>query len=152
MPYSRTYIVQSLSHVQLGVTPWNATHQASLSFTISWNVHKLMSIESVMPSNCLILCNSPLLLLPSVFLSIRVFPKKLGVHIRWPKCWNISFNISSSNEYSELNSIRIDWFDLLAIQGAHKSLLQHHSLKVSIFHCLLCVHSVMSYSLRPHGL
>ena len=151
MPYSRTYVVQSLSHVQLCVTPWNATHQASLSFTISWNFHKLMSIESVIPPSCLILC-SPFLLLPSVFLSIKVFPKKLAVHIRWPKYWNFSFNISSSNEYSELNSIRIEWFDLLAVQGSLKSLLQHHSLKVSSFHCLLCVHSVMSDSLRPHGL
>ena len=131
MPYSRTYVVQSLSHVQLCVTPWNATHQASLSFTISWNFHKLMSIESVIPPSCLILC-SPFLLLPSVFLSIKVFPKKLAVHIRWPKYWNFSFNISSSNEYSELNSIRIEWFDLLAVQGSLKSLLQHHSLKPSI--------------------
>ena len=133
------------------MTSWIAKCQASLSLTISQGLSKFMSIELVMPSKHLIFCH-PLLLLPSVFLSIKVFPKKLAVHIRWPKYWNFSFNISSSNEYSELNSIRIEWFDLLAVQGSLKSLLQHHSLKVSSFHCLLCVHSVMSDSLRPHGL
>ena len=123
--------VQSLSRVQLFVTPWTAAHQASLSITNSWSLLKLMCIESVMPSNHLILCH-PLLLLPSVILSIRVFSKESALHIRWPKYLSFSINISPSNEYSGLISFRIDWFDLLAIQGTLKSLLQCHSSKQSI--------------------
>ena len=126
----------SLSRVWLFVTPWIAACQASLSFTISQSLLKLMSIESVMPSNHLILC-CPLLLLPSIFPSIRVFSNDLGsaLCIRWPKYWSFSFSISSSNEYSRLISFRIDWFDLLAVQGTLKSLLQHHSSKASILQC-----------------
>ena len=116
------------------VTPWAAVHQASLSFTISWSLLKLMFLESVMPSNHLILCH-PLLLLPSIFPSIRVFSSELALHIRWPKYWSFSFSISASNEYSGLISFRIDWFDLLAVQGTLKSLLQHHSSKASILRC-----------------
>ena len=123
--------VQSVSHIQLFVTPWTAAHQASLSITNSWSLLKLMSIESVMPSNHLILCYT-LLLLPSIFPSIRVFSNKSALHIRWPKYWSFSFSISPSNEYSKLISFRIDWFDLLAVQGTLKSLLQHHSSKASI--------------------
>ena len=107
------------------VIPWTAAHQASLSFTISWSWLKLMSTESVMPSNDLILCH-PLLLLPSIFPSIRVFSNELALHIRWPKYWNFNLTISSSKEYSGLISFRIDWFDFLAIQRTLKSLLQHH--------------------------
>ena len=111
------------------VTPWTAACQSSLSFTISQNLHKLKSIQPIMPSSHLILCH-PLFLLPSIFPSIRVFPNELAVHIRWSKYW--SFSVSLSNEYSGLTSSRIDWFCLLAVQGTHKSLLQHHSLKVSV--------------------
>ena len=106
-------------------TPWTAAHQASLSITNSWSLLKLMSIESVMPSNHLLLCHS-LLLLPSIFPSIRVFSNESILHIRWPKYWSFSFNISPSNEHSGLSSFRMDWLDLLAIQGTLKSLLQHH--------------------------
>ena len=109
----------------------HAAHQASLSFTISWSLLKLMSIEFVILSNHLILC-CPLLLLPSVFPSIKVFYNDLAFHIRWPKYWIFSFSISHSSEYSELISLRIDWFDLLAVQATLKSLLQHHSSKASI--------------------
>ena len=123
-------IVQPLSHVCLTVTPLTAAGQASLSFTISWSLLKLMSIESVMPSNHLVLCHP--LLLPSTFPSIGVFSNKLSLHIRWPKYWCFSFSISPSNDYSGLISFRIDWFDLLAVQGTLKSLLQHHSSKSSI--------------------
>ena len=123
--------VQSLSHIRLFVTPWTAACQASLSITNSLNLLKLMSTESVMPSNYLILC-SPLLLLPSIFPSIRVFSNESALCIRWPKYWSFSFNISPSNEYSGLISFRMDWFDLLAIQGTLKSLLQHQSSKASI--------------------
>ena len=108
--------VESLSHLQLFVTRWTITRQASLSFTISWNLLKLMSIQSVMPSNHLILCH-PLLLLSSIFPSIRVFSNELALGIRWPKYWSFSFSISPSNEYSGLISFRIDWLDLLAVQG-----------------------------------
>ena len=118
--------VQSLSHVQLFVIPWNAACQASLSITNSRNLLKLMSSESVMPFNHLILCH-PLLLLLSIFPSIRVFSKESVLHIRWPKYWSFSFSISPSNEYSGLISLRIDWFDLLVVKGTLKSLLQHHS-------------------------
>ena len=111
--------VQSLSHVRLFATPWTAACQASLSITHSWSLLKLMSIESVMPSNYLILCH-PLLLLPSVFPSIRVFSNESVLHIRWPKYWSFSFSISPSNEYSGLTSFRMDWLDLLAVQGTLK--------------------------------
>ena len=124
-------VVQSLSRVQLFATPWTAARQTSPSFTISQNLLKLMSTESVMPFNHLILC-CPLLLLPSVFPSIRVFSSELALRIRWTKYW--SFSISLSNEYSELISFRIDWFDLFAVQGTLKSLLQHHSLKALFWH------------------
>ena len=129
--YTSLSSVQSLCHVQLVVTPWTAACHASLSFTISWSLLKLMSIESVMPFNHLILC-CPLLLLPSIFPSIRVFSNELASHIRWPKDWPFSFSISHSNEYSALISFRIDWFDLLPVQGTLKSLPQHHSSKASI--------------------
>ena len=124
-------VVQSLSHVQLFVTPWTAARQASLSFTISRSLLKLMSIESVMPSNHLILCH-PLLLPPSIFPSIRAFSNESALLIRWPKCWSFSLSISPSNEYSGLISFRMDWLDLLAVQGTLKGLLQHHSSKASI--------------------
>ena len=113
------------------MTPWTAARQASLSITNSWNLLKLMSIESVMPSNHLILCR-PLLLLPSIFPSIRVFSIESALPIRWPKYWSFSFNISPSNEHSGLISFRMDWLDLLAVQGTRESLLQHHSSKASI--------------------
>ena len=113
------------------VTSRTTKHQAPLSFTISWSLLKLMSIVLVMPSNHLILCYS-LLLLPSIFHSIRVFSGELALCIRWPKYWSFSFSISPSNEYSGLISFRIDWFDLLAVQGTLKSLLQHHISKASI--------------------
>ena len=122
-------VIQLLSCIWLFATPWTIACQASLSFTISLSLLKLMFIESVMPSNHLILCR-PLLLLPSVFPSIRIFSNKSALHIRWPKYW--SFSISPSNEYSGFISFRIDWFDLLAVRGTLKSLLQHHCLKASI--------------------
>ena len=122
---------QWLSHVLLFVTPWTAACQVSLSFTISQSLFKCMSIELVMPSNYFILCR-PLLLLPSIFPSIRVFSNESFLRIRWPKCWSFSFSISPCREYSELISFRIDWFDLLAVQGTLKSLLQHHNSKASI--------------------
>ena len=121
-------VVQLLSHVQLFTTPWTTAHQASLSFTISQSLLKLMSIEPMMPSNHLIL-QHPLPLLPSVFPSIRIFSSELALCIRWPKYW--SFSISPSNEYSELISFSIDWFDLLPVQGT----LQHRSLKASVLRC-----------------
>ena len=123
--------VQSLSHVQLSATPWTAAHEASLSITNSQSLFKLMSIESVMPSNHLILCHPPLLL-PSIFPSIRVFSNESVLHIRWPKYWSFSFSISPSDEYLGLISFRMDWLDLLAVQGTLKSLHQHHSAKSSI--------------------
>jgi len=126
--------VQSLSHVWIFVTPWTTAYQASLYITNSWSLLKLMSIESVMPSNHLILC-CPLLLLPSIFPSIRIFSNESVLHIRWPKYWSFSFSISLSNEYSGLISFRMDWLDLLAVQGTLKSLLQHHSSKASILWC-----------------
>ena len=115
--------------------PWTIARQASLSITNSQSLPKPMSIESVMPSNHLILC-CPLLLLPSIFPNIRVFSNELALRIRWPKYWSFSFNISPSNEYSGLISFRMDWLDLLAVQGTLKSLLQHHSSKASILWCL----------------
>ena len=124
--------VQSISHVQLLVTAWTVACQASLSIAISQSLLKLMSIELLMPSNHLILCY-PLLLLPSIFPSIRVFSNESVVPIRGPKCWSFSFSISPSNEHSGIISFRVDWFDLLAVQGTINSLLQHHSSKASIF-------------------
>ena len=123
--------VQSLSRVRPFATPWAAALQASLSITNSRSLLKLMSIKPMMPSSYLILC-LPLLLLPSIFPNIRVFSNESILCIQWPKYWNFSFSISPSNEYSGLISFRIDWFDLLAVQGTLKSLLQHHSLKASI--------------------
>ena len=123
--------VQSLSHVQLFATPWTAACQASLSNTNSWILLKLMSMKSVMPSNHLILCH-PLLLLPSIFPSIRVFSNESVLHITWPKYWSFSFSIIPSNKYSGLISFRVGFLDLLAVQGALKSLVQHHSSKASI--------------------
>ena len=127
--------VQSLSHVRLFAIPWIAACQASLSITNSQSLPKLMSIESVMPSNHLILCH-PLLLLPSIFPNISVFSKESALHIRWPKYWSFSFNISPSNEHPGLISFRMDWLDLLEVQGTLKSLLQHHGSKASILLCL----------------
>ena len=126
--------VQSLSCVRLFVTPWTAALQASLSITNSWSLLKLMTIQSVMPSNHLNLC-CPLLLLPSIFHRIKVFSNELVLHIRWPRYWSFSFSISPSNEHSGLISFRIDWLDRLAVQGTLKSLLQHHSSKASILRC-----------------
>ena len=131
MFYITNYSVQSLSHVQFFATPWTAACQASLSITNSQSLLKLMSIKLVMPSNHLILC-CPLLLLPSICPSIRVFSNKLVLRIKWPKYWSFSFSITPYNEYSGLISFRIDWLDLLAIQGTLKSLLHHHSSKASI--------------------
>ena len=122
---------QSLSRVQLFVTPWTAARQASLSITNSRSLPKLMSIESVMPSSHLILCR-PLLLLPAIPPSIRVFSNESTLHMRWPKYWSFSFNIIPSKEIPGLISFRMDWLDLLAVQGTLKSLLQHHSSKASI--------------------
>ena len=135
--------VQSLSHVRLFVTPWTAAHQASLSITNSCSLPKLMSIESVMPSNHLILCHA-LLLLPLVFPSIQVFSNASALRIRWPKYCSFSFNISPSNEQSGLISFRMDWFDLHAVQGTLKSLLQHRSSKASILR-----HSAF-FIVQPH--
>ena len=123
--------VQSLSRVRLFATPWTTAHQASLSITISQSSSKPMSIESVMPSNHLLLYH-PLLFLPSIFPSIRVFSNESDLRIRWPKYWSSSFNISPTNEHPGLISFRMDWLDLLAVQWTLKSLLQHHSSKTSI--------------------
>ena len=126
--------VQSLSCVQLFATPWTAAHQTSLSITNCWSLPTPMSIESVMPSNHLIL-SRPLLLLPSIFPSIRVFSNDSAYCIRWPKYWSFSFNISLSNEHPGLFSFRMDWLDLLAVQGTLKCLLQEHSSKASVLRC-----------------
>ena len=132
--HKQSQSIQSLSRVRLSAAPWNAAGQASLSITNSWSLLKLKSIESVMPSNHLILCR-PLLLLLSIFPSIRVFSNESVLCIRWPKYWSFSFSISPSNEYSGLISLRTDWLDLLAVQGSLSSILQHHSLKASILWC-----------------
>ena len=126
--------VQSLSCVLLFATPWTAAHQSSLSITKSWSFFRFMFIQLVMPSNHLVLCR-PLLLLPSIFCSIRVFSHKSALHTRWPKYWSFSFSISPSNEYSGLISFRMDWLDLLAVQGTLKNLLQHQILKASVLWC-----------------
>ena len=123
--------VQSLSHVWLFASLWTVARQASLSFTNARSLLKLMSIELVMPSNHLVLC-CPLLFLPSIFPSIRVFSRESVLHIRWPKYWSFNFSISPSNDYSGLISFRMEWFDFLAAQGTLKSLLQHHSSKASV--------------------
>ena len=127
-------IIQSLCRVRVFATSWTAVRQASLSFTSSGSLLKLMSIESVMPSNHWILCH--LLLLPLVFPSIRFFPNESALHIRWPEYWNFNYTISPCNEYSGLASFRLDCFDLLAVQRTLKSLLQHYNLKASILWCL----------------
>ena len=136
------------------MTPWTAVCQASLSITNSQSPPKPMSIELVMPSNHLILCH-PLLHLPSIFPSIMVFSNESVLHIRWPMFWNFSFNISSSNEYSGLITFRVDWLDLLAVQGTLKSRLQHHSSKASILHhsaFFIIQHSSIHYSWKNHSL
>ena len=132
LPFHYFTSVQQLSRVRLLATPWTVAHQASLSITNSWSLLKLMSIESVMPYSHLILCRH-LLLPPSIFTSIRVFENESALHIRWPKYW--SFSLSHSSEYSGLISFRMDWLDLLAVQGTLKSLLQHHSSKALILWC-----------------
>ena len=131
--------VQSFSHTRLFATPWTAVCQASLSITNSKSLLKLMSIESLMPSNHLILCHL-LLLLPSIFPSIRVFSNESVLHIRWPKYWSFSFSISPSNEHPGLISFRMDWLDLLAVQGTLKSLLPHQSSKASMQWRLGCIY------------
>ena len=145
--------VLSFSRVWLFATPWTAAQQASQSITNSWSLLKLMSIKLVMASNHLILCH-PLLLPPSIFPSIRLFYNKLVLHIRWPKYWSLSLTISPSNEYSGLISLKIDWFDLLAVHGTLKSLLQHHSSKASFFGAPVpqfksINSSVLSFPYRP---
>ena len=126
--------VQSLSHVRLFVTPWTAARQVSLSIASSQSLLRLMPIELMMPSHHLILCH-PLLFPPSIFPSIRVFSNESALHTRWPKYWSFNFNISPSNEHPGLISFRMDWLDLLAVQGTLESLLQHHSSKAAIFQC-----------------
>ena len=126
-----SFVVHSLSDVQLFVTPWTVAHQASLSFTVSWSLFKLLSTDLMKQANHLILCH-PLLLQPSIFPSTRVFSNESVLHIRWPKYWSFHFSISPSNEYSGLVSFRIDWFDLFAFQRTLKSLLQHHSSKALV--------------------
>ena len=140
--------IQSLSCLQLFVMPWITARQASLSITSSWSLPKLMSIESVMPSNNLILC-CPLLLQPSIFPSIRVFSNESALRIRWPKYWRFSFNISPSNEHPGLISFRMDWLDILAVQGTLKSLLQHHSSKGSILQHSAFFIVQLSHPYRP---
>ena len=142
--------VQSLSRVWLFATPWTAAHQASLSITRSRSPPKPMSIELVMPSNHLILCHRLLLLLP-IFPSIRVFSNESALHIRWPKYWSFSFNISPSNEHRGVISFRMDWLDLLAVQGTLKSLLQHHSSKASILWCSALFIVQFSHPYRTTG-
>ena len=141
--------VQLLSHVLFVVTPWTAACQASLSITNTQNLLRLMSIELVMPSNHLILCD-PLLLPPLIFPNIRVFSNESALHIRWPKYWSFSFSISPSNEYSGLISFRVDWLDLLAVQGTLESLLQYHSSKASILWCSAFFYSLTLTSIRDH--
>ena len=139
----------SVSHVRLFVTQWTAAHQASLSITNSQSLLKLMSTESVIPSNHLVLCR-PLFLLPSIFPSSRVFFNESALHIRWPKYWSFSFSISPSNEYSGLISVEMDLLDLLAVQGTLKSLLQHHSSKASILSALSFLHSPTLISIHDY--
>ena len=142
--------VQSLSHVQLFATPWTAARQASPSITNTKSLPKFMSIESVIPPNHLILCR-PLLLLPSIFPSITVFFSESVLYIRWPKYWSFCFSMSPSDEYSGLISFRVDWLDLLAVQGTLKSLLQHHSSKASVVLCSAFIIVQLSYSYMTTG-
>ena len=146
--HNNVVFVQLLSRVQLFATPRTAACQTPLFFTLSQSLFKLMFIELVMPSNHLILC-CPLLFLPLIFPSIRVFSKELALPIRWPKYWRFTFSISTSNEYSELISFRIGWFDLPVVQGTLKSLLQHHSLKAS--KCLVFFMVQLSHSYITTG-
>ena len=141
LPFKTTLLVfvQALSCLLLFVTPWTAAQQAPLSSTISWSLLRLMSIESVMSTNHLILCH-PHLLLPSIFPSIRVFSNELALHIMWPDYWSFSFSISPSNEYSGLISFGIDWLDFFAVQGTLKTLLQPHDLTVSDWHTVYMKH------------
>ena len=142
MLYCHNSCCSVASHVRLLAVPWTAAHHASLSFTISQSLLKLASIESVMLSNHLVLCH-PLLLLPSIFPRIRVFSNESDLCIRWPNYWGFRFSLSPSNEYSGLITFRIDWFDLHAVQGTLKSLLQHHSLKA----CISCCSYIHTYIL-----
>ena len=144
MPSPSVSSVQPLSPIQLFTTLWSVAHQASLSITNSQCLPRLISIETVMPSNNLILCH-PFLLPPSIFPSIRVFSNESVLHIRWPKCWSFSFSVSPSNEHSGHISLRTDWLDLLAVKGTLKSLLQHHSSKASSLH-----HSAFFIVQLPH--
>ena len=144
-----------LSHVRLFVTPWTAARHSPLSFTTSLSLLKLISIVSMMPSNCLILCH-PVLLQPSIFPSIRVFSNDSVLCIRWPKYWSFSFSLRPSNEYSGLISFRMDWLDLLSVQGTLKSLLQHHNSKASIlrnlaFFMVQLSHQYMTGSWKNHS-
>ena len=132
--HSCCVVVQSLGHVKHFATLWSSAYQAPLFTTISQSLLKLMSIESLMPSNHFVLCR-PLLLPPSIFPSIWVFSNEAALRIRWPKYWSFSFNISPSNEHAGLISFRMDWLDLLTVQGTLKDLLQHHSSKASILRC-----------------
>ena len=152
MLYSRSLFssVQSLSHIRLFATAWSAARQASLSITKSWSLLKLMSIELVMPFNHLILCH-PLLLLPSIFPSIRVFSNESVLRIRWPKYWSSSFSISPSNEYSGLISFRMDWLDLLAVQGTVKSLPNTTVQKHQFFKTLSFLYSRLSHPYMTTG-
>ena len=143
-------LLSCFSHVQLFTTPWIAARQTSLSITNSQSLLKLMSIKSVMPSKHLVLC-CPLLLLPSIFSSIRIFFNESVLHIRWPKYWSFSFNIKSFQWNSGLISFRIDWLDLLAVQGTLKSLLQHHSPKAQIFRCSAFFIVQLSHSYMTTG-
>ena len=143
-------LLLSLSGMSNSVTPQAATRQASLSFTISQSLLKFMSIESVMPSNHLVLCY-PFLLLPSIFPSIRVFSNELSLRIRWQKCWSFSFSISPSSECSESISFRIEWFDLLAVQGTVKSLFQHYTSKLSILWCSVFYMIQLSHPYKTYG-
>ena len=149
-PLESVSSVQSLSHVWLFETPWTTAHQASLSITNSWSLPKPMSIESVMPSNHLILCH-PLLHLPSIFPSIRVFSNESALCIRWTKYWGFSFNISPSNEHPGLIFFRMDWLDLLAVQGTPMSLLQHYSSKALILQCSAFFILQLSYPYMTAG-
>ena len=145
-----SFVAQSLSHVRLFVTPWTAARQASPSITNSQSLLKLMCIESVMPWNHLILCR-PLLLPPSIFPTIRVFSSESVLHIRRPEYWSFSFSISPSNEHPGLISFRMDWLDLLAVQGTLKSLLQHHSSKASVLQCSAFFTVQLSHPYRTTG-
>ena len=149
-PRSMFSSLQTLSHVQLFVTPWTAASQASLSITLSVSLLKFMSIESVMPPNHLILCH-PLLLPPSIFPSFGFFSNESVLHIRWPKYWSFSFSISPTNEYSGLISFRMDWLDLFAVQGTLKSLLYHHSSKALILWCSACFMVQISHPYMTTG-